>query len=63
MHPVQHDLRGSVPASGHVAGHLVVGVPRQAKVQDLERKGAMERERNREKQREKETIQTDCVST
>lgn len=37
MHPVQHDLRGSVPASGHVAGHLVVGVPRQAKVQDLER--------------------------
>lgn len=59
MHPVQHDLRGSVPASGHVAGHLVVGVPRQAKVQDLERKGAMERERNREKP----TIQTDWVST
>lgn len=35
MHPVQHDLGRSVPASGNVAGHLVVGVPCQAKVQDL----------------------------
>lgn len=35
MHPVQHDLGRSVPASGHVAGHLVISVPRQAKVQDL----------------------------
>lgn len=35
MHPVQHDFGRSVPASGNVAGHLVVSVPRQAKVQDL----------------------------
>lgn len=35
VHPVQHDLRGTVPARGHVAGHLVVGVPRQTKVQNL----------------------------
>lgn len=39
MHPVQHDLRGAVPASGHVAGHLVIRVPRQAEVQNL---GAIE---------------------
>lgn len=58
MHPVQHDLRGSVPAGGHVAGHLVVGVPRQAKVQDLESKGAADRGR----ERERETFQTDCLS-
>lgn len=35
MHPVQHDLWSAVPARGHVAGHLIVGVPRQTKVQDL----------------------------
>ena len=35
MHPVQHDLGGAVPAGGHVAGHLIISVPRQAKVQDL----------------------------
>lgn len=36
MHPVQHDLRRTVPASGHVAGHLIIGVPCQTKVQNLE---------------------------
>lgn len=35
MHPVQHDLGGAVPAGGHVAGHLIISVPRQAKVQNL----------------------------
>lgn len=35
MHPVQHDFGRSVPASGNVAGHLIVSVPRQAEVQDL----------------------------
>ena len=35
MHPVQHDLRRTVPASSHVAGHLIVSVPGQTKVQNL----------------------------
>lgn len=35
VHPIEHDLWGSVPPRGHVAGHLVVRVPRQTKVQDL----------------------------
>lgn len=39
MHPVQHDLWGAVPAGGHVAGHLIVSVPRQTKIQNL---GAIE---------------------
>lgn len=39
MHPVQHDLWGTVPAGGHIAGHLIISVPRQTKVQNL---GAIE---------------------
>lgn len=39
MHPVQHDLWGTVPAGGHVAGHLIISVSRQTKVQNL---GAIE---------------------
>lgn len=39
MHPVQHDLWCTVPACGHVAGHLIISVPRQTKVQNL---GAIE---------------------
>lgn len=35
MHPVQHDLWGTVPAGRHVAGHLIVGVSCQTKVQNL----------------------------
>lgn len=35
MHPVQHDLWGSVPAGRHIAGHLIVGVSCQTKVQNL----------------------------
>lgn len=35
MHPVEHNLRGTVPPGGYVARHLVVCVPRQTKVQDL----------------------------
>lgn len=44
MHPVQHDLRCTVPASGHVAGHLVISVPCQTKVQNL---GTIERGREK----------------
>lgn len=36
MHPVEHDLWGSVPSGGYVSCHLIVCVPRQTKVQDLE---------------------------
>lgn len=36
VHPVEDDLRGSVPAGHNVAGHLRVRLPRQAKIQDLE---------------------------
>lgn len=35
MHPVQHDLWGTIPASGYIAGHLIISVPRQTKVQNL----------------------------
>ena len=35
VHPVQYDLRSSVPARHHVAGHLRVRLPRQAEVQNL----------------------------
>lgn len=45
MHPVQHDLWGAVPARGHVAGHLIVSVPRQTKVQNL---GAIEVQEKKE---------------
>ena len=38
VHPVEHDLWGSVPPCGHIAGHLVICVPRQTKVQDLKDK-------------------------
>lgn len=37
VHPAQDDLRGSVPTSHHVPRHLAVGLPRQTKVQDLNR--------------------------
>lgn len=42
VHPVQHDLRCTVPTSGHVSGHLVVSVPCQAKVQNLGTLGGAE---------------------
>lgn len=35
VHPVEHDLRRSVPPGGHVASHFIICVPRQTKVQDL----------------------------
>lgn len=35
MHPVQHDLWGTIPAGGHVARHLIVSVSRQTEVQNL----------------------------
>lgn len=35
VHPVEHDLWGSVPPCGDVASHFVIGVPCQTKVQDL----------------------------
>lgn len=38
VHPAQDDLRGSVPTSHHVPRHLAVGLPRQTKVQDLNRR-------------------------
>lgn len=36
VHPVEHDLRSPVPPGGHVAGHLIVRVPRQPEIQDLQ---------------------------
>lgn len=35
MHPVEHDLWGSVPTGGYVACHFVICVPCQTEVQDL----------------------------
>ena len=35
VHPVEDDLWSSVPASHHIARHLTVCLPSQAKVQDL----------------------------
>lgn len=35
MHPVQHDLRSSVPPSGHVACHFIICVSSQSEIQDL----------------------------
>lgn len=45
VHPVEHDLRGSVPPGGYVACHLVVRVPCQTKVQDLRDEGVFYRGR------------------
>lgn len=36
VHPVEHDLRSPVPPGGHVAGHLIVRVPGQPEIQDLQ---------------------------
>lgn len=36
VHPVEHDLGRSVPARGHVSRHLVVRLPGQAEVKDLD---------------------------
>lgn len=36
VHPVQHDLRSSVPPGGHVPGHLIIRVPGQPEIQDLQ---------------------------
>lgn len=36
VHPVEDDLRRSVPAGHNVTGHLRVRLPRQAEIQDLE---------------------------
>lgn len=38
MHPVQHDLRSPVPPGSHIAGHLIIRVSGQAKIQDLQNK-------------------------
>lgn len=35
VHPVQHDLRGSVPSCGNITRHLFISVTSQAKVKDL----------------------------
>jgi len=35
VHPVEDDLGRSVPARHHVASHLSVGLPRQAKIKNL----------------------------
>lgn len=35
VHPVEHYLRRAVPACGHVARHLLIGLARQTEVQDL----------------------------
>lgn len=35
MHPVEHDLRCTVPSRGHIARHLIIRMSRQAKVQNL----------------------------
>ena len=34
-HPVEHDLRRPVPPRGHVAGHLIIRLSCQTKVQNL----------------------------
>lgn len=36
VHPVQHDLRSPVPPGGHVPRHLIVRVPGQPEIQDLQ---------------------------
>jgi len=46
VHPVEDDLGRPVPARHHVAGHLRVGLPRQAEVEDLEQE-ARETEKTR----------------
>lgn len=35
VHPVEHDLRGSVPPRGYISRHFIICVPRQTEVQDL----------------------------
>ena len=32
VHPVEHDLRGSIPPGGHVPRHLVLGGSGQAEI-------------------------------
>ena len=36
MHPVEHNLGGSVPPGGHIARHLILSGPRQPEVEDLQ---------------------------
>lgn len=38
VHPVEHDLRRTIPSRGNIARHLIVCMSRQAKVQDLSMK-------------------------
>lgn len=39
VHPVEHDLWGSVPPGGYIARHFIICVPCQTKIQDLRDKG------------------------
>lgn len=32
MHPIEHNLRGAIPASGHIAGHLIVPLTGQPEI-------------------------------
>lgn len=36
VHPVQHDLGSPVPPGGHVPSHLIIRVPGQPEIQDLQ---------------------------
>ena len=38
MHPVEHDLWRTIPPCSHIAGHFVLCVSRQTKVQYLQRR-------------------------
>lgn len=33
MHPIKHNFRCSIPPSGNIAGHLILGGPSQTKIQ------------------------------
>lgn len=54
VHPVEHDLWGSVPPGGYVACHFIIGVPGQTKVQDLSDQGTFVWNRNGEMSKEKD---------
>lgn len=38
MHPIEHDLGCTVPTCRHIAGHLVIALARETKVQNLKQR-------------------------